>query len=365
MPGIFDTSSISTGSHISKDDLVKEMLAKLDIILKKEFPNNPQRQRVKVHKDRLSFAAPCCGDSATDNSKKRGNIILEGKFKNMYKCHNCGVCMSAYNFFRKYGQNLSLDAIDYITDNTAIDSSQRESTNAFNETIYNVKSIESYALDREWFKQTFQLQECMAGTKAYVYLMSRRQFSLNKFLYNSQHELLFVLNLTPEGRILGMQVRHLADNYQGPKYKTYSLSKIYQIFLKSSSAIPDEVDKISMIFNLLCVDYARDVTVTEGPMDSFLIPNAIALCGAGKHVTFPFKCRYLFDSDKEGRRHAIEYMEGGNEVFLWEKYKRDNHMPDRHKWDINDAFIWAAKNNVKLCGLDGYFSDDTLDIMDI
>jgi hypothetical protein len=364
MNEIFDTSAISTDRHITKDELVKEMLVKLDIILKREFPNNPQRQKVKVHKDRLSFAAPCCGDSATDNSKKRGNIILEGKFKNMYKCHNCGVCMSVNNFFKKYGQNLSFEAISYIVDNSA-ELSYGGNFIAFAESIYNVKEAEEYAVDREWFKQAYNLQECNAGGKAYSYLVSRKQYSFGKFLYSPTHELLFVLNLTPNGKILGMQVRHMAANYKGPKYKTYSLSKIYQTFLKSSYAIPDEVDTISMIFNILLIDYSRDVIVMEGPMDSFLVPNAIALCGAGKHITFPFKCRYLFDSDKEGRKHAIEYVNGGNEVFLWERYKYDNHMPDRPKWDINDAFIWAEKNNVKLKKLDDYFSDDTLDIIDI
>lgn len=362
MSGIFDTSAISSESRLTKDALVQEMLAKLDIILKKEFPGNPQRQRVKVHRDRLSFAAPCCGDSATDNNKKRGNIILEGKFKNMYKCHNCGVCMSVNNFFKKYGQSLSLEAISYIADHTAEFS---HGGKTFGENLYDVSLAEQYAIDRNWFRDTFRLQECNAGGKAYSYLVNRRQYSFQKFLYSASYELLFVLNLTPNGKILGMQVRHLNPYYTGPKYKTYSLSKIYENFLKQTADIPDELDTISMIFNLLYVDYSRPVTVTEGPMDSFLIPNAIALCGAGKHIVFPFQCRYLFDSDKEGRKHAIEYLESGNEVFLWEKYKRENNIPDRKKWDINDVFIWAEKNNVKLLRLDDYFSNDMLDVIDV
>lgn len=364
MNEIFDTSAISADKHITKDELIKEMLVKLDIILKREFPGNPQRQKVKVHKDRLSFAAPCCGDSATDNSKKRGNIILEGRFRNMYKCHNCGVCMSVNNFFKKYGQNLSFDAISYLVDNSG-SALYSDSSRAFGETIYDTEEIERLAVNREWFKQAFNLQECNAGGAAYSYLVSRKQYSFNKFLYNPTHQLLFILNLTRNGGIIGIQVRHMAPGYQGPKYKTYSLSKIYETFLKSGYKIPDEIDTISMIFNILCIDYSRDVIVTEGPMDSFLLPNAIALCGAGKHVSFPFGCKYLFDSDKEGRKHSLEYINSGNRVFLWEKFKRDNGIPDQRKWDINDVLIWAEKNNVKLTKLDDYFSDDTLDIIDI
>ena len=361
--GIFDTSSILTDKHITKDVLIAEMLSKLDIILKKEFPNNPRKQTVKVYKNRISFAAPCCGDSASDNNKKRGNIILEGRYKNLYKCHNCGVSMSINNFFRKYGQSLSFDALNYITDNLT---NFNHNTQTFGENIYDVTLAEQHAINREWFKQLFGLQECNAGGKAWKYLINRKQFLFEKFLYSPNHELLFILNLTPNKNILGMQVRHLSDNYQGPKYKTYSLSKIYQIFLKQETPnIPDEIDTISMVFNILCVDYSKNVIVTEGPMDSFLIPNAIALCGAGKHIIFPFKCRYLFDSDKEGRKHAIEYLQAGNEVFLWEKYKRDNGLPERKKWDINDVYIWAKKNNVNLTQIDNYFSNDTLDMIDV
>lgn len=359
---IFDTSIISSENTLTKDTFIQELTAKLEIILKKEFPGNPQKQRIKIHRDRISFAAPCCGDSATNNNKKRGNIILEGKFKNMYKCHNCGVCMSVNNFFKRYGQTLSLEARTYIVDHMAEPLSGRK---VFGETLYNVSLAEQYAIDRTWFKNTFQLQECNIGGIAYSYLVNRKQYSFQKFLYSMSHELLFILNLTPKGKILGMQVRHLNPYYKGPKYKTYSLSKIYENFLKQEIKIPDEIDTISMIFNLLCIDYSKPVIVTEGPMDSFLIPNAIALCGAGKHIIFPFKCRYLFDSDKEGRKHALEYLDAGNEVFLWEKYKKDCKIPDRKKWDINDLYIWAEKNNVKLLKLDNYFSDDILDSIEI
>lgn len=362
MPGIFDTSIISSEKTLSRDDLVKELVSKLEVILKKEFPGNPARQKVKIHRDRISFAAPCCGDSATDDRKKRGNIILEGRFKNMYKCHNCGVSMSLNNFFKKYGQSLSLEAISYVSDNQY---SSARNASTFANSVYDTEEVEKYAINKEWFKSVFGLTDCTIGTKAYNYLMGRRQYSFDKFLYSPSHELLFILNLTAKGSIIGMQVRHLDESYKGPKYKTYSLSKIYETFLKNNTEIPEEIDELSMIFNILCVDVTRPVTVLEGPMDSFLINNSIALCGGGKKVTFPFLCRYMFDSDKDGRKHALEYMEAGYEVFLWERYKRDNGVPDKKKWDVNDLYVWAAKNNVKLSRLDNYFSDDTLDMIDV
>ena len=79
---IFDNNILSANTSsegsISKEQITGEMIEKLQEILIKQFPNNPQRQRIKVYPDRINFAAPCCGDSLKDNSKKRGNIILTG-----------------------------------------------------------------------------------------------------------------------------------------------------------------------------------------------------------------------------------------------------------------------------------------------
>ena len=98
---IFDASVMTQEtSSMTKDELIAEITPKLEQILKVRFADNLNKQKIRIYKDRISFAAPCCGDSAKDSTKKRGNIILEGKFKNLYKCHNCGVSMSMYNFFK-------------------------------------------------------------------------------------------------------------------------------------------------------------------------------------------------------------------------------------------------------------------------
>lgn len=361
---IFDTSIVNVNDErITKDAYVKELVPKICVILKKFFPESPQRQKVKVFKDRIAFAAPCCGDSAHDNSKKRGNIILEGKFKGLYKCHNCGTCMSVPAFFKRYGQTLSMEAIDYALDQTST-FEKKPHIHAPNR-FYDIESIEKYAIDRELFKKNFSLEECFLYNEAYVYLNSRMQRSFEKFLYSPHYKLLFILNLTPNGKIFGMQVRHLDKSYKGPKYKTYNLSKIYSTFLHNNVVVPDDFDSLSMIFNILLVNCDEPVTVLEGPMDSFLVDNAIALCGAGKHMVFPFRCRYMFDDDETGRKHAMEYIVKGGEVFLWEKYRRKNKVPSRKKWDMNDIILWATANGVTLTNIDECFSKDALDIMDI
>lgn len=359
---IFNLSSqaFDSSSHLTmtKEEFISEITPKIQEILKKVFPGNSSKQKIRVHKDRISFAAPCCGDSAHDNYKKRGNIILEGKFKNLYKCFNCGTCMSVQNFLKTYDQNISLGMADYISDKARGFAKESSSNVSY---LYDDETIDEYAIDREYFRQILNLTECNEYCYGKTYLINRRQYNFSKFMYSKQANKLFVLNLTKSGKIFGIQVRRFGDS--NAKYKTYSLQKIHEIILKDNVTIPDNINELSMIFNILLVNYSNYVTVTEGPMDSFLIKNSIALCGAGKKVEFPFMTRYLFDDDKPGREHAIEKIKEGYRVFMWENFKKDLGIKSGKKLDMNDVIMWCYDNNKVCPKIDDYFSENELDLI--
>lgn len=368
---IFDASVISQTAaehEMTRDELVEELRPKLEDILKSRFSGNSQKQQIKVYKDRISFAAPCCGDSAKDSSKKRGNIILEGKFKNMYKCHNCGACMSMYNFFKRNGSSLSIRAIDYVIANKSDSTYDASTTDSSMNLLYDTEIIDEFAIDREYFKEKCHLVECdnsAAYNQANIYLRKRLQFNYKKFLYHPTHNLLFILNLTPSGKIIGLQVRNMNRYFTGPKYKTYKLSKIYSILLHEEKEIPDNIENLSMVFNILLVNYNQPITVVEGPMDSFLIKNCVALCGAGHHMPFDLMYRYLYDDDKTGRKHAIEKLNEGYEVFMWDKLKADLMLPRKEKWDVNDLLIYCTEHKINIPPLANYYSSNNLDLLDI
>ena len=174
---------------------------------------------------------------------------------------------------------------------------------------------------------------------------------------------LFVLNLTDKGNVFGLQVRSFNNN--DAKYKTYNLQKLHEIILRDNVVIPDDINTLSMLFNIFLVDCTAPITVVEGPMDSFLLNNCVALCGASKNMDFPFAVRFLFDDDKAGREHAIEKIREGYEVFLWDKFKKDLGLDDRKKWDMNDVWIWCGDHRVQFPSIEGYFSSDELDLIDI
>lgn len=361
---IFENAgTVTTDSSLnllSKDEFVNLIVPKVQEILDKRFPNNPAKRRIKVYKDRISFAAPCCGDSASVQHKKRGNIILEGKFKNLYKCFNCGACMSLPNFFKAYGKDLSLAEINYIVSNKA---NFQAFSGTFDSEVTSLlcddSEVEKYALKREIFRDMLGLEECERNFGE-TYLNSRHQYDKKRFLYSTTHNKLFVLNLTSSGYVIGFQVRHFKGD---AKYKTYSLQKIHDCILKDGVMVPDELNSMSMIFNILNIDCTRMVTVTEGPMDAFLLKNSIALCGASKNIDFPFEHRYLFDSDKTGKEHTIDKLKEGHYVFLWSKYLEDNELPKMKKWDVNDLVNYSINKNVRISSLEGYFTNDELDLI--
>lgn len=366
---IFDSSILSSNvesstENLSKEQVEDEMIDKLQNILIKNFPNNPQKQKIKRYPDRLNFAAPCCGDSRKDNSKKRGNIILTGPFQMTYKCHNCGTCMPVYKFFKIFGEKLSLDSIDYISAHKP-DSSVNITTDSSINYLYDNDLIEKLSLDREYFKTAYSLEECDIPNAGHFYLINRKQYDFKHFLYQPKYKLLFLLNLTPSGKIFGLQLAHLDKSYKGPKYKTYKLSRIWTELLRQPKEIPEEIDFLSMLFNVLTINYNSPVTIVEGPMDAFLIKNCIATCGAGKRIKFDFEYRYLFDDDKTGRQHAIEKLNEGFEVFMWDRFKTDLGLPPKQKWDMNDVVKYCSDNNIKIPRLDRYFSNDSLDSLSV
>ena len=343
------------------DEFVREIDPILQEILNETFPNDIRKRTIKHYRDRISFACPICGDSAKDSSKKRGNIILTGKFPNRFKCHNCGRYMTIPEFLKHFKKNMSLGAISYVQ--------QTQELPKFTPVVpvasamFDNEKIDSFAVSREEFKTRLGLVETTENNAGTDYLRKRLQNDHAKFLYHVNTSSLFILNLTASGKIIGFQIRHMAKNYKGPKYKTYNASKLHEIILKDNVEVPADIDTLSMVFNILLADYKKPVMVTEGPMDAFLLPNSIALCGASKTIPVVLDYRFVYDDDETGRKHALEMLNKGMYVLLWSKLKRDLDLPIREKWDVNDVLLWCYQNKKQFPKFGNYFSNDPFDAL--
>lgn len=362
-----DLSKLDFDASVNSDEFKDIILEKLSNILQSSFKDT-QKQTIHLYKDRINFACPYCGDSVSKTTKKRGNLILTGKYANHFKCYNCGYFTTIHNFFKSFNNQLDLSVINYIQQHITDFSKSYKYDASY---LFDVEKINNYAIKRDVFKQAFNLKE-VRQTKAYNYLINRLQYNYNNFLYNEYTDELYVLNLTTDGNIIGCQKRHIfkkSDN----KYLTLKLDKIYDKLNELSSdktqyiseEIPDDISSISTIFNICNLNYNAPITLFEGPMDSFLFKNSIASAGISKTLPIDINVRYFLDSDAAGVKKSVDLLNNGESVFLWKKFISDYNLPSKKKWDLNDVAIYCKNNNIKIQTFEPYFSNDMFDMIDI
>lgn len=96
--------------------------------------------------------------------------------------------------------------------------------------LFDIDYIDSIAITREELKAHYHLYECndIMGIPALNYLKKRLQYKYEKFLYSESERLLYILNLTPSGNVIGYQTRPILNKIPGyvQKYKSYCITKI-------------------------------------------------------------------------------------------------------------------------------------------
>jgi hypothetical protein len=225
-------------------------------------------------------------------------------------------------------------------------------------------------VDREEFKEKLGLIE-LPGTYGEKWLNERNHAADNKFLWDPNRRNLYLLNLSgDEKKILGIQIRPVVKKNGGSKYYTYKLSGIYKNLLKITEPEiilkAEEVDPISNVFGFSTVDLDSMITTFEGPLDAWLCPNSIALCSINNQ--FPFDVtnkRWMLDGDAIGRQKSREFLENGEQVFLWGRFIKECDLPERDKWDLNDVVNYVRSTGKKIKRLDNFFSSDKWDIIDV
>lgn len=361
-----DFSSLFEGTNVSSnffsDDKtlnVDNLIQYIKSILNNVFDVNPKKE-IHTYSNRLNFACPYCGDSSKDVYAKRGNLF----FKNLkYKCFNCGAYVSVYELLVNFNMfcNVSQDDICLYRTHYNLKIERPES----NIDIFDEEKIKKYAFKRSDFKDMFGLIE-VKGTKAEKFLNKRYQEITPLYLYEQRKELLYILNMTKDEFIIGTQIRKIKEK----KYFTYKLSTLYKELKRTINETEkkdiESIDLISSIFNILRLDYNQPITIFEGPFDSFLFKNSIALSGINTAMPIDGEnFRYWFDNDEIGRSKSIEKMKNKKKVFLWKKYLKKIKIPYDTIKDLNELIIYSKEKSVRLVPFIDYFSDSRFDMLNI
>jgi hypothetical protein len=327
--------------------------------------NHPEKRKPLEGRDRLNFACPYCGDSTTSPRKKRGNIYWDDLY---FHCYNCSTHKSVDLFLSDFG--LNFEGEERISILNLIKENRKEYSLGESLDFYLFEKINELALTHAEIELAFNAYPINSLTyRAYPYLKSRFLHNkLENFAYDPRRKELYVFNLTVDNKIIGFQTRALEGN--GPKYKTWNIQRIYDRLGKQLDVEGEELDnlnKISMLFNILKVDFSRVFTIFEGPIDAMFMSNSIGLTGVKKQISdfneIP-TARYFFDNDFEGKGRMIEKLKEGQSVFMWDKFCKDFKITPKYTKDLNDLVKYEFKEKTGCFSeLNKYFTNKPLDII--
>jgi hypothetical protein len=282
--------------EISDDEFRTKVIQLTNEILNERFQGTPEKQRPYPREGRYNFACPYCGDSNKDHSKKRANIYYKGYG---YHCYNCNIHTNVEKFLNDFGKGLDSHEKVYARNVHSESMTQFSTTDKSVDISFFIDptTLEKYALPKSLIFQKYELTSIDNPKNTWIrkYLKDRHQSNFDLFAWDNKLTRLFIFNLTNEGNVIGFQVRNFKTE---PKYVTHTLTMIYT---KLELPIPDdelfkESDKLSFTYGLFNVDFSQMITITEGPLDSFLIKNCMSTCGIDNEFPFDIKNkRWLYD----------------------------------------------------------------------
>ncbi len=355
------------------DQKRNELTLRVQSVIRTEF--NGPKSELRPFRDRLNFACPYCGDS-TDIHKKRANIYWKNL---MYHCFNDG-CQKHTNlvsFLKDFDVPIANKDdlgffLDYIRANKV-----NFATKEYLE-IDVFSSIKEYSIPIEILKNKLRLLHPSENMKIEKYLKARFMHSrLDDFLYDPKKDQLYILNLTPDRTLVtGWQIRNFGEGKT--KYVSFNIEKInYLILDRKIEKSEDDIAKMntmSLYFGIMSTDFTKPVTIFEGPIDSFLVRNSIAITGIDKPTEMfddIVSIRYLFDNDGPGIKSMEYKLKKKKKVFMWNKLHKDYKIQPRLAQmksvkDLSDLFTycWRTKNEA-IKNVDKYFTDNPLDIRSI
>lgn len=294
----------------------------------------------------FQFRCNICNDSKKNKFKKRGYLLFHNN-KWSFKCHNCGISMSADKWLKKYFPTQYKQYIVELLQN-------REPENNPIPVIITPPVKRVY--DEE--KEVSSFISILKGTTDIF--QKAKDFCINRKIPTSVWNKWFV---STRGSFGGRLIIPFIDN-EGKIYH-YQARTLYNQEPKYLNRVGDK-----QVYNIYNVDKTKPIQVCEGPIDSLFLNNSLAVLGCSlsdemfQSVKNLGKIYWLFDFDKAGLETSKEYITKGEYVFLWKKYAKEMGLPSREKFDINDLMIFFNREQSFAFGeLEKFYSSSVYDII--
>lgn len=288
----------------------------MSVYIDKKYINlvSPMLPKFKWKKDNLANCrCPVCGDSSKSKGKARGYFFVKNN-NFFYKCHNCGIGYSIYNFLQQIAPSLCKD---YSLERFCAGENRGNYKKPLAVDVYPVAAEKPVG-----YSFTY-LSELPDNHKAVNYVLSRgipkdkwedigytedistlaEEFD-EKYIDRFSKEDRLVVVIRNNKGICGFQCRSFNPKVtKGLKYFT----------LKR--------DGETCYYGSNTVDISRKYYVLEGPINSMFIPNAIATLGSSNFL------------------HLHEKMDDSNAVYVL-----DNEPYKIETIGIMEKLIDSGKN---------------------
>lgn len=305
---------------------------------------SPKLDRFSQKKEDLfNFRCPFCGDSQKNKLKARGYVYRK-KNEYFYKCQNCGVGHTMYNLINLLDGNL---AKEYSLERYANGDQARTYKKpefkfekpVFNTTKKQINLPKISELPSDHYARTYcETRKIPESNFENLYYAEDFKKFVDAVLPDHEKNLkeddprLIIPFIDADGSLLAFQGRALRD------------SKIRYITIK----LHEESIKL---FGLDRVNPDEKVYVTEGPIDSLFLPNAVATADANllNASNFIPKSNIVLVFDNESRNKDIcnlmnRAIDEHYQICIWPEMMEEK--------DINDMI------------LSGFTTDEIVDIID-
>ena len=269
-----------------------------------------------------NFRCPICGDSKKNKNKTRG-YIYQVKTNTNFKCHNCGASLSFNNFLKQLDPALHKQ---YTLEKF------KDGHTGKNFSVEEPK----FVFKAPKFKERVKLPKCSEDPRPEGYLAARK-LNPDKFYFAEE----FKKYVNSKKKVFE-STKHDEPRIIIPLYYKESLIGIQGRSMDFGN--PNSVKYITVMFNddapkIYGLDNIRTdapVYITEGPFDSTLIRNAIAMCGADLDISRWGISNPVWIYDNEPRNREItnriaKTIDAGDSVVIW-----PNGIDDK---DINDMVM--------------------------
>ena len=261
----------------------------------------------RVKADLYNFRCPICGDSQKHKNKARG-YFYQVKTNTNYKCHNCGASLSFNNFLKQIDSTLHKQYVmEKFKDGHA---------GGRNFVVEEPK----FDFKKPVFRKKLDLPRASEVPIAKEYL-ERRKLDPSKFFFTNKfkewtntHKQTFDNITRDESRIVIplYDVKNNLIGFQGRSLVPNSVKYI-------TVMINEEAPKI---YGLDKVKTEKPIYILEGPFDSTLVENSVAMCGSDLDVRTFGWCNYIWVFDNEPRNREIverisKTINRGDQVVIW------------------------------------------------